>query len=133
MVGDFNLPFINWESNTTDNTAHGRLHQAVFENLSEMNLTQVQRITNPGLHRILYLTMINSPELITETSTATDYIQEEDRHHVPLQYDLNLTSLKTSSEDLITKNVIDLEQLNVEFSNTITNADNVNNVSRLRG
>ena len=77
LVGDFNCPMINWETNTANSSGEDqKVHQSLINVTTEAHLTQVQLTPTRGPN-ILDLVFVSNPSLV-KSSTSIPGVSDHD-------------------------------------------------------
>lgn len=120
IVGDFNLPRYNWESDGHPESVEGQLFQSIDEHLAELAVTQVQKLKNVR-NRILDLVFVNDLRLVSNIGTTIENFKGADREHLPLVYDLKLDGVDHTEDKVVNSSKLDLVTYNTLFMHNLQN------------
>ncbi|XP_069109887.1 uncharacterized protein [Argopecten irradians] len=121
ISGDFNLPHIDWHTNTTTpSTPQPKLHQHLLNIINDKSLTQTTASPTRGEH-ILDLTLTNRPSIINKQEILPP-LGKSDHDIVYTEIDVRLKKIRRPPRDILIYNKAnwdniktDLEQLNTQL------------------
>ncbi|XP_069122198.1 uncharacterized protein [Argopecten irradians] len=121
ISGDFNLPHIDWHTNTTiPSTPQPKLHQHLLNIINDKSLTQTTASPTRGEH-ILDLTLTNRPSIINKQEILPP-LGKSDHDIVYTEIDVRLKKIRRPPRDILIYNKAnwdniktDLEQLNTQL------------------
>ncbi|XP_069106616.1 uncharacterized protein [Argopecten irradians] len=99
ISGDFNLPHIDWQNNTTiPGKTDTKLHQQLLDIIDDNSLTQMTTNTTRGDH-ILDLTLTNRPSIVNKTETSPP-IGKADHDIIFTEIDVRLKKIRKQPRDI---------------------------------